>query len=224
MRILFAVLLGFLNVAPAYAQNQLQSGGGVITSFSPAEMVDLLGRAGLNASYAEESEGVHYVEVNQDGASVYFALRGCAGAGQGARCDIIQPFGFFAGTGVTLAQLNAYNLEVASIAVAGLNDDGSGLIGSKIYLQAGVTNDHVMLSLGLFFLDLDSIIAAIMPGTIADVSFEAMQNREGSKISNRARGVLHDGMELPNDRAWRVNAVGANAPSFMKDAFRAYLD
>lgn len=225
MRFWIAILLSAFCVAPASAQNQLQSGGGLITSYSPAELVALLQQTELNARYVEENDGVHYLEVNEDGAIVYFGLRDCAGAGQEARCNIIQPFGFFAGNGVTLAQLNAFNLDQAMVSVAGLNSDGSGVIGSKIFLQGGVSQTHVMLSLGLYFLDLDTIISAIRPGTLADVSFDAAPDRNGSKISNSVRGVLYDGQQLSAaDRVWQVNAVGANAPSFMNDVLRAYMD
>lgn len=225
MRILIAAILALASALPASAQNQLQFGSGaLVKSMSPSELLSLLQTNGLNASYLEENGGNHYIEVNQNGAVMYFAMRECSqGGGLASRCGTIQPFGYFNATGVTFAQINAFNIERSRIGFAGLNPSGRGIIGAKIYLQAGVSNDHVPFSIGLFYLDLDTLIAAINPGTMASIVYNSAEAPE-SKISNNALGLAAGDLRLANGAQWRVNRVGANAPSFLNDAFRAYLD
>jgi hypothetical protein len=224
MRLLIAAILALVPLAPASAQNQLQSAtDAIIKSISPADLVSTLQQNGLNASYIKANEGVHYLEVNEDGAVMYFALRDCAGTDAAAQCGIVQPFGFFAGAGVTLAQLNKFNLERSAIAVAGLEADGNGIIGAKFYLQPGVTRDYILFSLGLYFVDLDTIIESIIPGTMAQVSYEKSKTAR-SKIANGLTGLDIGGVQSPDGVEWRVNAVGANAQSFLTPAFRALVN
>lgn len=224
MRILIAAILALASVLPAAAQNQLQFGSGsLVKSMSPNELLYLLQSNGLNASYLEENGGNHYIEVNQDGAVMYFAMRECSqGGGSASRCGTLQPFGYFNATGVTFAQINAFNIERSRIGFAGLDATGRGIIGAKIYLQAGVSNDHVPFSIGLFYLDLDTLIAAINPGTLATIVYDSAETPE-SKISNKALGLAADEFRRADGARWKVNRVGANAPTFLNDAFRTYL-
>ncbi len=223
MRILFAAVLAIFAAQPAAAQNQMQSGAGaIVNSISPNELISLLQTVSLKTRYVEQSDNTHFIEADNEGAVVYFALRDCAGAGMAARCGTLQPFGFFNGSGVTFSQLNAFNLERSTVAFSGLNSDGRGIIGSKFYLQAGVSPDHIPFSIGLFFVDVDALLASIQPGTLASFDYNKAPATD-SKIANDARGLAHDGLRLASGEDWRVNAVGANAPSFMNDAFRAYI-
>lgn len=224
MRFLIAAILALFVVLPAAAQNQLQSNSGaLIKTMSPAELVAMLQANNLNASYLEEGNGGHFVEVNEDGAVVYFALRDCVqGSAITSRCGIIQPFGYYNASGVTFAQINAFNFEQSIIGTAGLTTDGTGIVGAKVYLQAGVSIEHVPFSIGLFFVDLDTLIAAINPGTLASLNYDDEGIRY-SKVASLSRGLAIEEFQRANGAEWKVNAVGVNAPAFLNDAFRAYL-
>ena len=115
MRLLLAAALAVFTLTPASAQNSMQSGpSAVITTMSPAELISILQNGGLNASYMQQNDaGSHYVQVNQSGAVLYFALRDCQGMDAAARCGIVQPFGFFKADGITFSQLNDFNLNRA---------------------------------------------------------------------------------------------------------------
>jgi len=189
---------------------------------SPNEFIAMLTSNGLTARYMEENDNTHYVEVSEGGAMVYFALRACTGAGLTARCGTVQPFGYFSATGVTLAQINDFNLQRPNVAFAGLDDAGRGIIGAKFYLQAGVSADHIPFSIGLFFADIDLLLGSINPGALADVAYE-QRAPAASKIANHAPGFADDEFRLASGEPWRTNSVGANAPSFQTDAFRALL-
>ncbi len=124
----------------------------------------------------------------------------------------------FNGAGVTLAQINDFNLNASRIAVAGLMPDGKGLLGSKIYLQGGLSENSLRFQIGLSLIDVTTILEGIKPGAIAQVSFK----------TSDARGAAGDlsasfGLSFPDDLTLKVNPVGANAPAVMTDGIRSLL-
>ncbi len=211
-----------LGVTGASAQNQqFSTSPAMMTSVSPAELIAILTEVEFNASYKGESGGSHIIEVNEDGAFVYFSLEICEGAGLTARCGLLQPFGFFDATGVTFGQVNDFNLERSKISMAGLLGEGEGIIATKIYTGAGVSQDHLTMSMGLFFMDLDTIIAAIYPGAAAQVSYKPAA--QTSKISNIGAGAGLAPVRAP-EGDWAINSVGVNAPTFMTERLRQIVE
>ena len=212
----------------AMAQNQMSANqASLISSVSPDELVNVLQSGQFNAQYLEEDNGTHIVELNNNGAIVYFALRECTGAGAQARCGVLQPFGFFNASGVTFGQINEYNLNRSRFSYAGLMNDGRGVVATKVYLQAGVSELHLVFSLGLYFLDLDTLLTAIQPGAIAGVSFQDRgENEQSANTSNLPVGAHlepHRALQGPQERqsfAPRApeNGVSAPAPSGLCEA------
>lgn len=227
MKKLLIICLSFVaGASGALAQNQLSPAENqIVTSVSPGELVLILQSGDLNARYMGEDGGSHTVEVNQSGSVVYFALRDCAGIGQQARCALVQPFGFFDAAGVTLSQINDFNLNRSLFSYSALTNDSRGIVATKIYMQAGVSSQHLLFSLGLYFLDLDTLLSAIIPGSIAEISYDAADRKVGaaSKLSN-AKAISDLSAFVADRERFRTNRTGENAPSFLNDAFRAYLD
>ena len=143
-------------------------------------------------------------------------MRQCNGPGISALCQLVEPFGYFNGSGVTLAQINEFNLTKANASLAGLIPDGRGLVASKIWLNQGVTAANFGFRVGLFFMDVDLMLNAINPGTLASVSYD------GEAVSGG--GLASVSYQKSDDIDWKVNSVGHNAPEFMNDSIRDLVD
>lgn len=202
----------------ATAQNSL--GGGtspMIESLTANDIVQIMQQAGLTATFTNETaNGAKYVEVTNGAATFYVALRSCAGAGATAPCQLMQPFGFFDASGVVYAQLNAFNMNISRMALAGFNETGEGLVGGKIYLNSGVSYEHFLVMMDLFLNDVDSLLSGIQPGARAQVNYDLKS--EGAPLLGMTIAIAD---EMPDD--WRpvVNATGRAAPKFMTDGVRA---
>ena len=216
--------IGFISSTPAIAQNgQLSQAPRIISSMNVTELSAIMQSAGFTTALLEEDGANNKViEASLEGAGVlYLTLMMCNGPGVAAPCELLQPYGLFDGTGVTLSQVNAFNLEQSNISLAGLMPDGSGLIGAKIYLVGGVSEQSFFNSMGLYLKDVDKIVAAITPGALADVSY-------APAAKGSATGITYGASDLPGafskDRVWQVNSVGRNAPIFSTDAVSKILN
>jgi len=214
-------IAAFIWVFPAAAQNQqLSTATPVIGTISVNEMLTILQSVELSAKLVEENaDGVKFIEASVGGSSVYFALGTCDGAGQDARCQIVEPFGYFDGAGVILSHLNTFNLTQSRVSMAGLGTDGDGIIVAKFYLTHGVTMDNFLFQVGLYFLDIDTLMGAITPGAIAQISYGPKDQAiaPARAMAGNSINVLHGG----KDR--KVNRVGVDRASFMTDGVRAMI-
>ena len=164
----------------------------------------------------EDGSGVSkIVEASSNGGSFYFALRECDGPGANARCELVEPFGYFNAAGVTLSQTNSFNMETARVSLAGLSTQNrnQGIIGSKIWLNHGITAEHFGFRVALFVQDIDRLLNAIRPGTLATVKYDA----DNSDISNSSGLVARDDIREKSDIEFVVNKVGADAPNFLTE-------
>jgi len=214
MKTVFAALAALFLAAPAYAQNAM-GGAGVITSISPNELLGDLVGLGIPAKYMGADNGVHYIEISEDGAVVYIAFLDCTAGGPEARCGLVQPYGYFATDGVTVAHLNAFHVGGTTITFAMLMNDGSGMIASRIFLQGGVTESHILFQLSLYFDDVASWVEGISPGSVASVSFDG----KAGPLAGQKFLAAHK----PDGEAWTVNQLGANAPRAAMDKIRNSL-
>ena len=216
-RFLLAFIAAMLAM-PASAQNmQLAQNPTVITTMTIAELNEMLSRNGLTGTFEGEYEDGEKISkmisaANGD-ATVYFSLRECEGVSETAPCSLVEAFTYFTGAGLTLSHVNAFNLEESRASIAGLLDDGQGIIATKIWLHHGVTIENLEFNIGLFFFDTDLLLANIQPGALASTDF--------STTRTAAAGFADPGGAL--DLEWRVNAVGRNAPRFVTEEIRRNL-
>ncbi|GJL95307.1 MAG: hypothetical protein DHS20C05_17120 [Hyphococcus sp.] len=192
----------------------------VMVSISAEDMISLFQELDVPATFASEIEGnIKIIEVDADGASAYIALSECEGAGVAAACKLVGPFAYFNGTGVTLAQINTFNLTQTRLSFAGLLDNGNGIIATKVYLEGGVGVANFLFDLGYFFYDAAALLMAIEPGVIAQVNYTPDPNALG--VSRQAASILD--FDLPDGQVFKVNSVGRNAPTFMTDSLEALI-
>lgn len=219
---LSAALISF----PAHAQNALSASPEVIESLSASDMIAIMQSAGFASSLVEEdaTTNTKIVEASiEGGGSVYIALRSCDGAGGDAACRLIQPYGLFPSNGVTLSQINDYNMERSQIAMAGLMQGDAGIIGAKIYLVNGVAFNNFLHSMGLFLQDVDRLVEAIQPGALAEVAYRPIESEgndnQGLRLFASQSGVVKTGA---GERS--LIPVGARASNFLNPANRKVLN
>ncbi|NWG91286.1 MAG: hypothetical protein HXY21_02100 [Parvularculaceae bacterium] len=215
----FAVCaLGALAAAQgsALAQNmQLTPAGAVIQKISSNDLITILQSAQLGARLIDDAaDGTKTIEVSSGGDFVYMAMRGCEGAGGASPCELVQPYGFFNAQGVTLDQVNNFNMNVSGIATAALLPD-RGVMATKIYLNGGVTPSNLIYELSVYFSDITRLLEALKPGAIAQVSYTA------DDLGRPNAGVelgSFNGPETPH-----VNAIGGARAGLMTEAVKAVL-
>jgi len=217
MKTIFAAAAAVLLFAPAQAQNSFGAGAGAVTAtISPSELLGDLVDAGLPAKYMGADNGVHYIEINEGEAYAYVAMLDCTTGDANARCGIVQPYGYFATDGVTVSHLNAFHVGGTTITFAMLMNDGGGMIATRIFLQGGVTRDHVLFMMSLYFDDVASWLEGVSPGAVASVSFDSAKNGIGAAPSYIAA-------KKPDGSAWSINRLGANAPKAGMEKIRNAL-
>ncbi len=201
----------------ALAQNtQLSAQNVVIASISANDMIAILQSVQLSAALIDDAaDGTKTIEVSSGGDIVYIAMRGCQGAGAASLCELVQPFGFFNGQGVTFDQVNNFNMNASGIATAALLTDGRGVMATKIYLVGGVTHSNLTYELSVYFSDIARLLQAVQPGVIAQVSWRAEELR--------ASNIGLDLPAVPAGEVRHVNTVGGERNGLMTDAVRATL-
>lgn len=207
--------LGICALGEASAQNNQFAAQPVIGGITTNEVIAILQSATLTAALIDEDQnGVKTIEASSGDNTVYVALRDCQGAGAAAPCALVQPFGLFPAGGVTLDQINNYNINVSAVATAGLMPDNRGVIATKIYLVGGTTQNNLIFELALFFNDIDLLLKSVTPGVIARISYPT----EALDASRAGFGATLKG------RVYTMNAVGGGAPGLMTETIRAALD
>lgn len=200
----------------ALAQNtQLSAQGGVIDKISAAEMIKILQSVELSARLIDDAaDGTKTIEASSGGDFAYVALRACEGAGAESGCEVVQPFGFFNAQGVTLEQLNNFNMNLSTIATAALLPD-RGIVATKFYLNGGVTKVNLTFELGLYFADIGRLLEAVKPGAIARISWKA------EDVAAANAGL--DLPAFPAGESAHVNAVGVERDGLLTEAVQAVL-
>lgn len=217
-KIMALVLAGVVFSGNASAQNsQLSATAAVFDSATSQWVAALFNEGGFSAAIIEQSAAFDQIEVTAPSGGVFYvAVRACDESTP-KRCGMLQPYALFDATGVTLSDLNAMLRDNFAVSYAYLQPDNHGTIASKITLSGGVTKGNVIQELAAYFYDLDNLIAAISPGTRAEVNFapaDGLSRAGVPKIDNTLMG---------NDDLV-VNAVGLNAPKFMTEALKALAD
>lgn len=197
----------------ANAQNQMASPSGqMLSDISIDEFISKLGGAGITAELMEGDGQSHVIKAATPGGATFFLyMRTCEGAP--LRCELIQPSAYFNATGVTLSQINEFMVQRSASSYAVLLPNGIGAVSTKIWLVGGVTQDNLFHELAAFLYDADNFISSIQPGTAAQVSFKPTRNQALGHFGAAARPDAAD-----------VNSVGVNAPVFMTDSLRVFVD
>ncbi|MBI1391323.1 MAG: hypothetical protein GC152_01155 [Alphaproteobacteria bacterium] len=169
----------------------------VVSSMSGYEVIALMRSISAPTRLTDENpnDNEKTLEARTGEGTVYVFLAGCNGPGAYAQCSEIQPTIYFKGEGVTLAQLNRFNLDDTTISIAGLLDDGRGVVFVRRQLEGGVTASHVRWTIGQFLKDAEALLKSIDPSGAPAISLPAAVTSE--TVSS----------------AIRVNGVGVNAPS-----------
>ncbi len=195
-----AALLAVGATQPAGAQQKSRTrslDARVVDSMSANEVIAVMRRLRAQSQMTDDVRGAGGVEKTVEatigGGTVYLFLRDCNGPGAYAQCGEIQPTVFFNAEGVTLAKLNEYNLDIFGVSVAGLLQDGRGIVFSHVTLADGVTVGHVRRTIEEFLSDADLLLESINPNGAPAVRLPASARIEPSRL--------------------RVNRVGANAPN-----------
>jgi hypothetical protein len=218
MKIVFCALGALAALeGSALGQNlQLTPGGAVMQKISSNDLIAILQSAQLGARLIDDAaDGTKTIEVSSGGDFVYMAMRDCEGAGGASPCELVQPYGFFNAQGVTLDQVNNFNMNVSGIATAALLPD-RGVMATKIYLNGGVTQSNLIYELSVYFSDITRLLQALKPGAIAQVSYSA---------EDLARPTA--GIDLPaflEPETPHINAIGGMRDGLMTQAVRAVLE
>jgi hypothetical protein len=161
----------------------------------------------------DAADGTKTIAASAGGDVVHIAMRACAGSGAASPCQLIQPYGFFNGQGVTFDQINNFNMNVGAIATAALLPDSRGIMASKIYLVGGVTKDNVAFELGTYFLDIARLLQSVKPGLVAQISYRPEALTAGT--------AGYDLPPFPDGQTPHVNFVGEAHGALAPDAIRA---
>lgn len=219
--LLFRLVAAVLTVviAPgALAQNmQLNEQPPIIEAVTTQWVIDLLAQRQFTSVVIEETATHDTLEVRSPGGGVfYMAIRACEGAAP-KRCSMLQTFGMFDASGVTLNHINSMVRDNFAVSYAFLNPEGVGVIASKVFFSGGVTENNVVTELGGYLYDLDNLVTSIKAGQLATVNFEAHHEASGIRKAKIDNGAGPDGDYV-------VNPVGRNAPKFLTDELRALVD
>ncbi len=203
-------LAALFSTASAQNQQLARKEADPVSAMTADDLATIFQSVGYSAVASVDEAGAPVIEVTAPGAGTFYVLmRDCA-AGS---CRFVQPYGIFSGDGVTLGQLNEINLTMLQSGSAMLLPDGDGIIGARIFLNGGISAENLRFQLGVFIQDVDRLVAAIEPGSIATVSYSKTDNvgfKSEPAVAPRAGDV--------------VNQVGANAPRFMTEAARALFE
>jgi hypothetical protein len=179
-------------------------------------MIAILQGLGLSATLkAEDKNNIKYIEATLNGGVSYFALRGCTGPGPAARCDLIDSFGYFDGSGVTLDQINTVNQSKTALSTLSLDRDGDGIVSAKHFLTHGITAKHLGYRIALFYYDIDIVLGTFKPGVIAQVSHRSAVGSPGE--ASAAQSPTAKGFKT-------VNAIGREDLVFATGAVLELLD
>ncbi|MHA7870981.1 MAG: YbjN domain-containing protein [Hyphococcus sp.] len=204
--------------ALASAQNtQLRSGyGPVFERITSDRVVNLLASNGYSANVVGQTETSDYVEVTTAGGGVfYLSVRACDESVP-RQCSMVQPFMRFNADGVTFAQINQLLGEKFVVSYVILEPENKGVIMSKIVLSGGVTDGNILAEIARYIYDVDNFLDAIDPGVIAQINFTGTHALAGVDMPLAA--------DLPENFEIFVNAVGPNAPDFLNEQIKVYVD
>ncbi len=183
----------------------------LVAAVSANEMASLFSSLGFVSTFSSLTATSVQLEVapqgKPDAGAVYIMLRKCNGATQTAQCSLVQPYGLFPAQSVTPQQLNVLNLKHTKVSVVGIMNAQFGIVGTKIYLNEGVTPHHIAFLLGLFFGDLERIMGALQPVAGTNVSMDLSKET----LSDGALGFL--GLEGGLDTNLVVNPIGSSGIS-----------
>ncbi|MEL6361141.1 MAG: hypothetical protein AAFR21_08635 [Pseudomonadota bacterium] len=144
------------------------------------------------------------------GAAAYLAMHNCVEAGGEMRCPALEFFGYFESAGVTLQQVNDFNIAQSAGSTVALISGGPGIIQRKKYLDGGAKAENINQDFRVFLFDFDTLVAGIQPGTLATVSFQPAPLT--GKISN-----LTPSGEMAPAQIWRsakINQSKGRTPLF----------
>ena len=211
-----ALALGF--ATGASAQNlQLNQNAAVMETATAQWAVNIFSGTNFAAAIIEENADHDIVQVTAPGgAAFYISARGCD-TSTPKNCNMLQTFALFDGAGVTLNQINTMVRDNFIVSYAFLNEDGNGVLATKIILAGGVTEGNVVEELGAYLQDIDNLIAAIASGPLAEVKFDMADQRAGAGRSK----ILNDSIAGGD---YVVNAVGPTAAKFLTDETKAFFD
>lgn len=198
-----AALLGGPWTTDAVAQERSRSiDARVIGSVSGNEVIAMMRSLSAPTSLtAETASGKEKtLEARAGDGMVYIFLSDCNGTGAYAQCSTVQPTVYFTGAGVTLSQLNEFNMAGGREAVAGLLPDGRGIVLMRRDLTGGVTASHLRQAIEAFLGDAQTLLTSIDPTGASTVRIPAAAITPGS-VGIAAGNV-------------QTNGVGANAPTF----------
>jgi hypothetical protein len=176
---------------PVCAQNSLPAG--TIGSMSADDVIKLFASAGATADYVGYENETHFVRTNVENHVSHVGLRSCDGAARSARCKLLQPYALFSSPGLTLAQVNEFNLRSMNISTVMLNPDQSAMVGAKFNIEGGVTEANVRYNLAQFFTDISAFSRDVTPGTKAQVRFDPASHDGYVRASGDvgAEGAIH---------------------------------
>ena len=206
--------------ASAHAQNmQLSQSSPTITSVNVNSINAMLERNGftgvLQGQFEDAGKKASIIEASSGNSVFYIALRECDGEGVTAPCSLVEYFAFFVANGLTVAQINTFNLNEPRASFAGLMGDGRGIIGGKSWLNYGVDERNVEFNIGLFLGDIDLILGAVSPASLTSA--------DGAAGFKAATATAFDpGAAFDVD--WKINNFGLDNPSFMTSEIRATLE
>ena len=216
MKLVLAALCSVCFFSSALAQNQMMPS--TIDTISRASMIQLLQDNGFSAEAAGETATSEIIKVTASGGGVFYMyLRSCEIIASVNKCDMIQPLAYFRSSGVTLSMTNELLRDKFVVAYAILLENNRGVISSKIILSGGVRRENIIAELAGYLYDVENLISAIKPGTIAQINYDSESIYAGVAFPDFPSNLASGGQPY-------VNPVGARAPKFLTEQLKAFRE
>ena len=199
-----------VNATGALAQTALDAAfyEEVVQGMAPADMRRMLEAEGFSVSVDTQNNGVTIFEVTtEEAGAFYVSLLAC----QQDVCPQIDVFAFFSSQGITLSQINMLHVEHVA-ATTFMQQTDTGLAARNLLLDGGVTRRNVKFQIDFFLNELDVALGKLQPGAVEAVGFVRNVRKPGFVKPVDLMPSYIRQMKNP-----KVNAVGANAPKFLKD-------
>ena len=199
-----------VNATGALAQTALDAAfyEEVVQGMAPADMRRMLEADGFSVSVDTQNNGVTIFEATtEETGAFYVSLLAC----QQDVCPQIDVFAFFSSQGITLSQINMLHVEHVA-ATTFMQQTDTGLAARNLLLDGGVTRRNVKFQIDFFLNELDVALGKLQPGAVEAVGFVRNVRKPGFVKPVDLMPSYIRQMKNP-----KVNAVGANAPKFLKD-------
>lgn len=211
-------LFAVAGAQPGAAQNlQFSQAPSVIQFVTPSDIAVIFQRVGWSVSEMAPETNSRTLRIQTtEGLIFLVVLRGCeTGPTGAAECAQVQPYAAFTGFGVTLSDVNSFNLDRSRIATLMLTPNDDAILGARFFVSGGVARANLDVNLGNYLFDVANFVEGASSGARTNVSFKPTNEAEGFDFPHLS-APLAEGLA-------RRNPIGKAAPSVPRAAIEAIM-